>query len=129
MMIRATAKSVHYPVSGQRPEVIRASKRVRYLRGSFVSGYFLELKQTISEVLVDDNQLVKQRQPIAKLIKTSRLVFLLRIAGALRARSSLVPLLIGDGFAAKDRIEPIDGEPRWSVSRHREVVINPNPVH
>jgi hypothetical protein len=33
MMIRTTAKSVYYPISGQRAEVIRASARVRYLLG------------------------------------------------------------------------------------------------
>jgi hypothetical protein len=37
MMIRTTAKSVYYPVSGRRAEAIRGSARVRYLRG-FASG-------------------------------------------------------------------------------------------
>jgi hypothetical protein len=36
MMIRMTAKSVYYPVSGRRAEVIRGSARVRYVRGSLL---------------------------------------------------------------------------------------------
>jgi len=36
MMIRTTAKFVCYPVSGQRAEVIRGSRRVRYVRGSLL---------------------------------------------------------------------------------------------
>jgi hypothetical protein len=32
MMIRTTAKSVYYPISDQRAEVIRGSARVRYVR-------------------------------------------------------------------------------------------------
>ena len=36
MMICTTAKSVYYPVSGQRAEVIRGSARVRYIRGSLL---------------------------------------------------------------------------------------------
>ena len=43
MMIRTTAKSVYYPISGQRIEVIRGSVRVRYVRGSLLvnAKYFL----------------------------------------------------------------------------------------
>jgi hypothetical protein len=36
MMIRTTAKSVYYPVSGRRAEAIRGSARVRYVRGSLL---------------------------------------------------------------------------------------------
>jgi hypothetical protein len=36
MMIRTSGKSVYYPVSGQRAEVIRGSLRVRYFRGSLL---------------------------------------------------------------------------------------------
>jgi hypothetical protein len=36
MMIRATAKSVYYPISGQSVVMIRASARVRYIRGSLL---------------------------------------------------------------------------------------------
>jgi hypothetical protein len=36
MMIRTTAKSVYYPISGQRAEVISRSARVRYVRGSLL---------------------------------------------------------------------------------------------
>jgi hypothetical protein len=41
-MIRTTAKSVYYPISGQRAEVIRGSVRVRYVRGSLlvIAKYF-----------------------------------------------------------------------------------------
>jgi hypothetical protein len=42
MMIRTTAKSVYYPISGHRAEVIRGSARVRYVRGSLlvIAKYF-----------------------------------------------------------------------------------------
>jgi hypothetical protein len=36
MMIRTTAKSVYYPVPGQRVVMIRASARVRYIRGALL---------------------------------------------------------------------------------------------
>ena len=36
MMIRTTGKSVYYPVSDQRAEVIRGSRRIRYVRGSLL---------------------------------------------------------------------------------------------
>ena len=36
MMIRTTAKSIYYPVSGRRAEAIRGSARIRYVRGSLV---------------------------------------------------------------------------------------------
>jgi hypothetical protein len=36
MIICTTAKSVYYPVSRQRAEVIRGSARVRYVRGSLL---------------------------------------------------------------------------------------------
>ena len=36
MMIRTTAKSVYYPVSGRRAEAIRGSARIRYVRGSLL---------------------------------------------------------------------------------------------
>jgi hypothetical protein len=47
MMIRTTAKSVYYPISGQRAEVIRGSARVRYVRGSLLvnAKYFLTDKR------------------------------------------------------------------------------------
>jgi hypothetical protein len=47
MMIRTTAKSVYYPISGQRTEVIRGSARVRYVRGSLLvnAKYFLTAKR------------------------------------------------------------------------------------
>jgi hypothetical protein len=47
MMIRTTAKSVYYPISGQRAEVIRGSARVRYVRGSLLvnAKYFLTAKR------------------------------------------------------------------------------------
>jgi hypothetical protein len=47
MMIRTTAKSVYYPISGQRAAVIRESARVRYVRGSLLvnAKYFLTAKR------------------------------------------------------------------------------------
>jgi hypothetical protein len=47
MMIRTTAESVYYPISGQRAEVIRGSARVRYFRGSLLvnAKYFLTGKR------------------------------------------------------------------------------------
>jgi hypothetical protein len=47
MMIRTTAKSVYYPISGQRAAVIRESARVRYVRGSLLVNpkYFLTAKR------------------------------------------------------------------------------------
>jgi hypothetical protein len=36
MMIRTTAKSVYYPMSGQSVATIRGSARVRYIRGSLL---------------------------------------------------------------------------------------------
>ena len=47
MMIRTTAKSVYYPISGQRAAVIRESARVRYVRASLLvnAKYFLTAKR------------------------------------------------------------------------------------
>ena len=36
MIIRTTAKSVYYPMAGQRAEVIRGSGRFRYVRSSLL---------------------------------------------------------------------------------------------